>query len=67
MGCSEAGRESGRGGWEREGQRYLLGSCFNAFVPLTLLHIQVQGSYYIHTHQLWSSKDRCAERRREDL
>lgn len=32
---------------------YLLGSRFNALVPLALLHIQVQSSHHIHTHQLW--------------
>lgn len=56
MGCSEAGKESREDEWEWEGQQYLLGSCFNAFIPLTLLHIQVQSSYYVHTHQLWSNK-----------
>ncbi|KAB1266796.1 hypothetical protein Cadr_000017950 [Camelus dromedarius] len=37
--------------WDRE--QYLLGSCFNALVPLALLHIQVQSGHHIHTHQLW--------------
>lgn len=46
-------------GWEEESSQYLLGSRFNALVPLALLHIQVQSSHHIHTHQLWvSGKDR---------
>lgn len=48
-------------------QQYLLGGCFNALIPLALLHIQVQSSYHVHTHQLWSSKKTHEPSRREEL
>lgn len=47
-------REGIKRGWR--GTQYLFGSRFNALIPLALLHIQVQGGYYVHTHQLWSNQ-----------